>query len=125
MQNIQEINGTGHPIGAFLTTAILLMLVTLALWSAAAKFAGFRNKKLERYQEFQTYFGPKVPLSDELIVHGPWPFIHRRYVHLKEALSDIRMKGIMFTVKKWMKELRRKPNGMKTKIEEENGEEEF
>jgi hypothetical protein len=47
--NVQQINGTGHSIVAFVITAILLVVVAFGLWGCTTMFVAFKNRRDRRF----------------------------------------------------------------------------
>lgn len=49
-QNIQQINGTGHSIGAFVATAFAMCAIAVLLW---ASIAGFQSRRVRLKKELE------------------------------------------------------------------------
>jgi hypothetical protein len=49
LKNVQQINETGHHIGAFIGTALVLLLFTFGLWLLSAMLVAIRSHLTEKY----------------------------------------------------------------------------
>lgn len=56
-QNIQQINGTGHSIGAFVTTASAMCASAVVLW---VSIAGFQSRRVRLQKELESDFDVSV-----------------------------------------------------------------
>lgn len=53
-QNVQQINGTGHSIRAFVITAIAMCATAIVLW---AFIAGFQSRRVRMKKKFESIHG--------------------------------------------------------------------
>jgi hypothetical protein len=72
---VQQVNATGHSMGAFFITAFALCVTTFGLWATIVACISYRNRLIKEWTDLD-----KRPnaLWGELIMFGPSKYFKKR-----------------------------------------------